>query len=281
MTVLESLKLTTEFLQGKGISEARANAEIMLAHILKCKRLDLYLMFDKPLKPNEVDLYREFLKRRSKFEPLQHILGTVEFYGFEFKVNKNALIPRQETEILIETVLKNVDKENNLKILDIGTGTGNIPVSLAKNLPKAKFISIDINEKAIELAKENAKLNEVENQIEFLHYDIFSNQNFQKDFDVIVSNPPYVPEDEYKTLQKEILNFEPQNAVTDFNDGLTFYKLIAEKSSQILKSGGMIFFEIGKDQHEPVQKIIEKNFNEIKTAKDFLNIERVIYGVKN
>ncbi|MGE5399133.1 MAG: peptide chain release factor N(5)-glutamine methyltransferase [Ignavibacteriales bacterium] len=280
MTVLESIKLSTEYFEKKGIEAPRANAEILLAHILKCKRLDLYLSFDKPLKDEEVIIFREYLKRRARFEPLQYIVGDVEFYGLTFKVNPSVLIPRQETEILVETIISNLDKECSCSILDIGTGTGNIPITLAKYLPAASFTTVDVSAGALYLGKENAKLNEVEDQIIFVEGNILDEGfNIVNKFDVIVSNPPYVALDEYKTLQAEILDFEPGNAVTDFSDGFTFYRKISARAEKLLKTNGKLFFEVGKGQSDVVAGIMrENNFTNISIKKDYLNIERVIYG---
>ena len=133
LTVLEAINLSTEYLTKKDIESPKLNAELLLAHILNCKRLDLYLSYDRPLDENETNKYRDFIKRRGKCEPLQYIIGSVEFYGLEFKVNPSVLIPRQETEILIETILETVSKENDLRILDIGTGSGIIAICLAKH----------------------------------------------------------------------------------------------------------------------------------------------------
>jgi len=281
MTILEGIQLTTEYLEKKGIDSARTNAELMLAHILKCKRLDLYLQFDKPLKDEEVSLYREYLKRRSRFEPLQYILGTVEFYGLEFKVDNSVLIPRPETEILIDTILNKFAKDLPISVLDIGTGSGNIPISLAKNLERAQITSIDISAAAIELAKKNALQNNVEDKIEFINCGI-EEYNSELKFDLIVSNPPYVSKDEYKNLQPEIVNYEPIEAVSDNGNGLYFYELISEKAKILLKKSGELCFELGSGLCPEVKKIMEgKGYKNIIIKKDYLNIERVICGVLN
>ena len=153
ITVLEVIKLSTEYLQNKGVESPRANAEILLADILNCKRLDLYLSFDKPLADNEVKNYREAIRKRGLRIPLQYIVGNVEFFGLKFIVNENVLIPRPETELLVEQIINETDKSLNIKILDIGVGSGNISLSLLKNLPNANVVAIDISEKAIEVAK--------------------------------------------------------------------------------------------------------------------------------
>lgn len=279
-TVLELLNLTTNFFEQKGIDSARLNAELLLAEILKCKRLDLYLTFDKPVKDDEVNHYREFVKRRGNREPLQYILGHVEFYGLTFSVDKNVLIPRQETEILIETILNQTDKEANLTILDIGTGSGIIAVLLAHYLPKAKIIAVDKSPGALVVAKKNAETHGVEQRITFLEDDVLnSNLQLNEKLDIIVSNPPYVSQKEYASLQKEIVAHEPDYAVTDFSDGLTFYRKIIESSTDYLNENGKIFFEVGEGQSEQVKSLFENHkFSSVQIWKDYSNINRVVKG---
>ena len=283
LTILESIELSTEYLRKKGIESPRINAESLLASVLNCKRLDLYLAYDKPIIENELIVYRNFIKRRGNFEPLQYITGSVEFYGLIFKVNPSVLIPRPETELLVETILDTYKSNDNLKILDIGSGSGNIAISIAYHLPDSKIIATDISTESLQLAIENAKLNSVEERIQFLQHDILtgsiSNLN---EFDIVVSNPPYVSEKDYISLQNEIIKFEPKIAVSDFDDGYKFYKAIASKSSQLLKKKGRLFFELSGGQRNVVEKIMtENNLSDITVKKDYSNIERIIYGVKN
>lgn len=280
LTVLESIKLSTEYLHKKGIESPRINAELLLSDILKCKRLDLYLKFDQPLKEDEIKTYRGYIGRRGKSEPLQYITGKVEFYGIEFRVNPSVLIPRQETEILIDAIIENVDKEKKLDILDIGTGSGNIAISLAKNLPCAVVTAIDDYPEALKTAVENAKTNFVENNIEFKQYNILNSHQYSvKKYDIIVSNPPYIPAGEFDQLQPELRLFEPRNALTDNEDGYKFFRIISEMANLILKEKGKLFFEAGKDQYKEILEIMERNnFKNLHVKKDYLNIERVIYG---
>ncbi len=278
MTVLESLQLSTDFLEKKGIESPRLNAELLLSEILKCKRLDLYLKFDQPLKENEVDIYREWIARRGKFEPLQYIIGNVEFYGLPFIVTPDVLIPRPETEILVEEVIKYCKDKTGLKILDIGTGSGNIPIALAMNYNAAEVVAIDISEKALTIARENAVANGVEEKIHLITADV-KNYMSGYQFDILVSNPPYVSKEEYPILQNEIRNYEPMAAVTDSNDGLDLYRTIAERAKILLKSNGKIFLEVGKDQSKYVADILEKNdFINIYFVKDYQQIDRVVVG---
>jgi release factor glutamine methyltransferase len=281
LTVLNAITLATEYFEKKGIDSPRTNAEILLANILNCKRLDLYLRFDQPLKETEVELYRQFIARRGKFEPVQYIVGNTEFFGLTIDVNPSVLIPRPETEILVETILNKSNTMNGARILDIGSGSGNISIALGKNLPDAEIISLDISEEAINLAQHNANKNNVSN-IKFVNGSIISNGILSdQQFDIIVSNPPYVSIEEYPKLQKEITLYEPVNAVTDNEDGLKFYRKISEFSMERLIDGGSLFFEIGMGQLNDVSSIMKENgFKEINIVKDYQQIDRVIYGIK-
>jgi len=278
LTVLEALNKSTEFLEKKGIESPRLNAELLLIEVLKCNRIDLYLRFDKLLNENDIVIYRDWISRRGKFEPLQYITGKVEFYGLPFEVTPDVLIPRPETEILIEEIIKHCKEKNVKNILDIGTGSGNIPISLIKNMDEVKITSIDISTKALMVAEKNASMNGVELKIDFIVSDINDYKPEMK-YDLIVSNPPYVGALEYPTLQNEIKNYEPGIAVTDSNDGLNFYRTIAEKSKSLLTKGGDIFLEIGLGQAENVTEILINNdFINICCKKDLQQIDRIITG---
>jgi release factor glutamine methyltransferase len=280
MTVLESINLSAKYLAQRGIESSRTNAELLLADILGCKRLDLYLSFDKPLGNLEVDKYREYIKRRGNFEPLQYITGKVEFYGLELFVNPNVLIPRPETELLVENVLKYLPTDKESLLLDIGCGSGNIPIALAVNCNSVKIFSTDINDEALKLSKSNAEKHSVIERIKFVKHNILTEElnNFPV-FDIIVSNPPYVSSDDYASLQKEIRDYEPKISITDEGDGYTFYKVISAKSYTKIKEGGKLFFELALGQSNCVADIMkENNFKNIKVIKDYQNIDRVILG---
>ncbi len=282
LTVLDSIKLSTDYLEKKGIESPRINAELLLAHILNCKRLDLYLTFDRPLGDDEILLYRTYLKRRGEYEPLQYIIGSVEFYGLPFKVDSSVLIPRPETEILVEEIINNSKNKNDLKILDIGTGSGNIAVSLAHHIPDAKIIATDISKESLLLASENSSINKTENQVHFILDDILLNELKENEFDIIVSNPPYISKENFEDLPPELKVYEPRHALTDDANGLYYYKQIAIKAKILLKKNGSVYFEVGKGQSGEVKKILEENnFSEIMIKNDYLNIERVITGKIN
>lgn len=280
ITVLEALNLSTEYLNKKGIESARLNAELMLAHILNCKRLQLYLMFDRPLDENELSLYREFLARRAKREPLQYILGEVEFYNIKLKVNQDVLIPRPETELLVEKIVKDYSHKNDFKFLDIGIGSGNISIALLVNLPNSQGVGIDISDSALALAKSNAEFNLVKDRLELIHFDILKDDiQLLGKFDAVISNPPYVSSEDFETLEPELKVYEPHIALTDFYNGLTFYRKIISIADSLLKEEGKVYFEIGKGQSNEVKALMEdsriKNLNII---KDYQGIERIICG---
>lgn len=280
ITVLEALNLSSDYLNKKGIESARLNAELMLSHILKCKRLELYLMFDRPLDETELQQYRSFLSRRAQREPLQYILGEVDFYNIKLKVNKNVLIPRPETELLVEKIIYDFKEKENFKFLDIGVGSGNISIAILKNLTQSNSLAIDISEEALLLAKENSVLNEVNDRIEFLKFDILNDDiKLLGKFDMVISNPPYVSADDYETLEPELKVYEPKIALTDLYNGFTFYKKIIEQSSLLLNVNGRIYFELGKGQSENVRMMLNQNgFDKIDIIKDYQGIERIILG---
>jgi release factor glutamine methyltransferase len=282
-TVLELINLSSDYLKNKGIESSRINAELLLAKVLNCKRLDLYLAFDRPLAENELTIYRDFIKRRSKNEPLQYIVGSVEFYGLEFIVNSSVLIPRPETEILVETVINENKDQANLKILDVGTGSGIIAICLAKFLTNAVITAVDSTPESLVVAKENAITNKVDDKIKFIQLDINADSlQLGNDFDIVVSNPPYISNEEYAKLQPELRVYEPKTALTDNSDGFSFYKSISLKANELLKKNGKIYFEVGQGQYQQVQDILTiENFININVFKDYLDIERVVYGELN
>lgn len=281
ITVLEAIRLSTEYLDKKKIDSPRINAELLLAHTIGCKRLDLYLAFDRPLTEPELNIYRGLIKRRASYEPLQYIIGTVEFYGLVFKVTPSVLIPRPETELLVEKIIKELSDKEQLNILEIGCGSGNIAISLAYHLKQAQIITTDISDAALNLAKENSQKLGVAERISFIRHNILTDDLLRFSmFDLVVSNPPYVSLQSYSSLQKEIMGFEPRLAVTDESDGLTFYRIISEKVSGNIKKGGKLFFEISHGQCDDVKSIMTKNnFSKIEVIKDYQNIERIVVGV--
>lgn len=279
ITILEAIKLSTEYLDKKNVESPRANAEILLSEILKVKRLDLYLSFDKPLTDSEINLYREAIKKRGMRIPLQYIVGQVDFYGLKIMVNENVLIPRPETELLVEKIIGEVKNKSELKILDIGSGSGNISLALAKNISDSFVQGIDISPEAVNIANENAKINLISN-VNFSQKDIFEDEiiSFGK-FDIIVSNPPYVSISDYQNLEPELKNYEPKIALTDDDDGLRFYRRIALLLKHLLNSNGKLFLELGAGQFQTIKEIfISSGIQNIKVFKDYQGIDRIFFG---
>ncbi len=281
--IIDIINWGTQYFKSKGIDEARLTIELMLCHILNCKRVDLYVDFERPLSKSELETLSAMIKRRLKREPLQYILGKTEFMGIEFKVTPDVLIPRPETEILvekaIETINKNFTPYKVIKVLDIGTGSGNIAISIAKFLgDRVSITGIDISKKAIEIAKENAILNNAKN-VNYVIADIFDDNfvaQIKKKFNILVSNPPYVSIDEIDKLQEEVKSYEPMIALTDGSDGLKFYRRIAKIGREIICGDGYILVEMAYGQSEKVVEIFEsEGYDEIEIFKDYLGIERV------
>lgn len=277
LTILDAIKLSTEFLQKNNITESRINSEYLLAEVMKCKRLELYLSYNKPLNETEKNLFRSYIKRRANAEPLQYILGYTEFFGLNFDINKNVLIPRPETELLVEEVLKKLNKEN--RILDIGTGSGVIAVILKYKNSSLIVTATDLSRDALKVAYANSiKILGDKNAIKFIQHDILKDslESLGK-FDIIVSNPPYVSIEQYENIQPEI-KYEPKYAVTDNNDGMTFYNFIIDKSPQILNKNGRLIFEIGEGMSEKISAGMKMLFKNIEIINDYSNIPRIVTG---
>ena len=282
-TLLNILNLSTDYLAKHNLQNPRLDAELLISGYFNLKRLDLYLKFDKPISEIELSKIREMLKRRVQSEPVQYILGSTDFYGYKFIVNKSVLIPRLDTEILIETVLEKIGKEDKT-LLDIGTGSGCIPISIILENKNNNITAtgLDISEEALNIAKKNAKLHDLsEDQIKFVKRNIFSSTiRVKEKYDIVVSNPPYINIDEYnKILDKEVKEFEPQIALSDNTaDGLSFYKRIAKLLPKILKSGKYFFAEIGYNQGGKVKEIFNPVLDNIQILKDLADNDRVILG---
>lgn len=259
MTVLEGIQKSADFLAKKGVESSRLQAELLLAHLLKLPRMKLYLNFERVLTPTETDGLRELIKRRGQREPLQHITGSTSFWGYEIAVNRHALVPRPETELLAELgwlFLSTINSKLSTA-LDFGTGTGCIAITLAAKCPVAKITALDISLEALALAKENAERNQVAERIGFLHGDGFAALNPPTQFDLIISNPPYIASAEIATLEPEVRDFDPRTALDGGADGLDFYRRLAKDAGSFLKPDGKIMMEFGDDQADNIRKIFE------------------------
>ncbi|WP_121665584.1 peptide chain release factor N(5)-glutamine methyltransferase [Mesonia aquimarina] len=239
---------------------------------LKMNRLEVALNPNEKITKKNKELFFEAIERLKNHEPIQYIIGNTEFYGLPFKVNRNVLIPRPETEELIEWIIQDVKKitkkNSTFKILDIGTGSGCIPISLAKELPKTKVSSIDISAKAIETAKLNAKINKV--SVVFFQQDILATEKLAEKYEVIVSNPPYVRNLEKEQMQKNVLDYEPEIALyVDNEDPLLFYRKIAQLTKKSLTKNGTLYFEINQYLAEELKELLQKEgFQQIELKKD-------------
>lgn len=275
-TISSLLNWTVNYFKSKNIQSARLDAEVLLSHVLRQERIYLYVHFDEPMEQNELSKFREYVKKRAQHVPIAYIIGEREFMGLPFKVTKDTLIPRPDTEILVENVLNNVDRDKEIEIVDIGTGSGAIILSLLVNLPKAQGKTVDISSKAIEVAKENAVNLQVNDRCEFFVGDLFAPLNGSK-FDVIVSNPPYIPQKDIATLEDDVKEYEPVSALTDGGDGLSYYRRLLSEGKAYIKENGFIALEIGIYQSEDVKQIaMDNGWKDIKIIKDYAGIDRVV-----
>ena len=257
-------------------------AELLFSSILNCDRLSLYLNKESLLDKDNSLFVSCVLKRRIKGEPIQYILGKTEFMGFEFKLTADVLIPRPETEILVETVIKQLSalspQPSALKILDVGAGSGCIAVTLAKLLPAIELTATDISQAALKIAKDNAIMHKVLERIKFFRSDLFASCELGvASYDIIISNPPYIASKEIDKLQPEI-KYEPRIALDGGTDGLGIYGRLIASSPRYLKKGGLLILEIGFNQGQALKNIFRKykDFKIIEVVKDYNNIERVI-----
>jgi release factor glutamine methyltransferase len=260
MTVLEAIQRSGEFLGRKGVESPRLQAELLLAHVLKLKRMQLYLSFERSLSEAETAQYRDSIQRRGEREPLQHIIGSTNFCGLEIAVNRHVLVPRPETELLAEQgwmFLNTIDAKAGRppRALDLGTGSGCIAIALAARCATAELTAIDKSTEALNVARKNADARGVIDRIQFLHGDAFAALENDRRFDLIISNPPYIPSAEIATLQPEVRDFDPTAALDGGADGLAFFQLIGEAGRSFLDPAGKCMVEFGDGQAAAVKKI--------------------------
>ena len=282
-TVIEFINFSSKYLEKNNISEARLNTELLLCDVLKYERMDLYMNFDKPLSKAEIDQFKSYLLKKKNHEPVQYITGKSHFFGYEFKIKQGILIPRPETEILVEKVLNDIfnSGKKEISVFEIGSGSGCISVSIASELLKKEIkpviYSIDVSEEAINLSEENLeKILPGCNTVRFIKKDLFELTKLTRDFDYIVSNPPYISYDDYLNLEPGVKLFEPETALTDKSDGYTFYRKIFETASHN-EFTGKVFCEIGYNQQETLCKMLsESGFKNFEFYKDYSGIERIL-----
>jgi len=273
--VLKILNWTKGYLADKGVENPRLEAEWMLCEALSLDRVGLYLNFDKPLSEPELAAYRGMVARRGRREPLQYILGSQEFMGLDFLVSSAVLIPRHDTEVLVSEGIKRGAAARS--ILDIGTGSGCVAVALAKALPEAEVSSVDVSGEALAVARGNAEKNDA--SVQFFQGSLLEPFAGRR-FDMILSNPPYIPAADLATLQQEVRGFEPLNALDGGADGLDFYRAIVAGSPEHLNSGGWLLFEVGAGQAPEVLEMLKNGglSSDCFTALDPAGIERVVGG---
>lgn len=274
-TVLKVLQWTAGYLQEKGVDGARLDAELLLAEVLQLDRVGLYLNYDRPLEAGELANYRQLVGRRARREPVAYILERSEFWSLPFEVGPGVLIPRPDTEVLVEEALPRATGES--RILDVGTGSGAIAVALAHELPKARLVAIDLSEAALAMAQCNARSNGVDERIAFQRADL--HQLPAGPFELIVANPPYIPQPEMATLQPEVRDYEPQLALAGGDDGLDCYRALATQATRCLSAGGWLLLEVGIGQAEAVQQLlVQAGLDEIFCRKDYAGVPRVVGG---
>jgi len=285
--ILELISKASGYLAGKGIDTARLDAELLLSHVLRMDRIQLYVRFDQPLESAEVDAYRIAIARRAQRMPVAYITGTKEFYSLELRVDPNVLIPRPETELLVERVLTRLEHgklSKGLSIVELGTGSGAIAIAMGHGLREGEVMephiyATDISQKALDVAKVNVENYDMEDWIQLLLGDLYTAlpSFLESQVDVVMSNPPYIPSSEIQHLAPEIVGYEPVKALDGGLDGLAFYRRIYSEGRRFLRSGGLVAVEIGHGQAQQVMAIAEEyGYREIELYRDYGDRERVV-----
>jgi len=276
VTVLELLQSTSDYLARKGIDQPRLNIEHLLADSLGKKRIELYLEFDRQLTETELAPLREKVRRRAAGEPLQHLLGSWDFYGRTFKVDRRALIPRQETELLVDVVLpklKEASKEG-MRLIDVGTGCGILAITFALEIPGLEVVAVDLSPDALALARENAARFGLESRIAFVHSNLLDQTDGV--FRWVVANLPYIPTAELDTLQREVKH-DPKLALDGGRDGLDVIRNLVASLQTRLAPPALIVLEVGLDQAEPVRELLARqNYRDISMTKDYQGVQRIV-----
>lgn len=276
MTYREAVEFGTKCLTDAGVPDAALDAWYLLQMVCRIERSYYYVHGEEDITQDAQKEYEIAVQKRAEHIPLQYIIGEQEFMGLRFKVNSNVLIPRQDTETLVEQVLKIV--KPGMKVLDLCTGSGCVLISVLKNAPELTGMGSDISKTALLVAKENAKMHEVD--AEWVRSDLFD--NITETFDVIMANPPYIPTGEILSLMPEVRDFEPENALDGGADGLDFYRKIAGQVKDYLNPGGYVYMEIGYDQGEAVSELMRNaGFTEVEVIKDLAQNDRVVKGKGN
>lgn len=276
LTVLEIIKRTTDFLAKHGVESPRLNTELLIGHALGLKRMQLYLQFERPLTDTELAKLRPLVKRRSEREPLQYIIGTAEFSGLTLKVDRRALIPRPETELLVELVKERGGTPPE-RVLDLGTGTGAIALALARAYPDAAVVAVDASDEALALARENATALDLAERVDFRKSDWFSAVAPGETFGLIVANPPYLTLREVEEAEPEVKRYEPHPALTPGELGTEALQVILAESRTRLAPGGWLALETGIAQHASLRALAEScGYAQIESRQDLTGRDRFI-----
>lgn len=263
-------------LETNNIENPQIDAWLLCEHVFGVTKAEYYTNPNKTVSIEKRNEYIELVKKRSTHIPLQHVIGTQEFMGYSFRVNEHVLIPRPETELLVEKAIKLIQLQNKTKVLDMCTGSGCIIISILKNTNLTKAVGVDISPEALDMSKQNAKDNQCEN-IDFLQSNLF--EKVSGYFDVIISNPPYIPTKDVEELQDEVRLHDPKLALDGKEDGLFFYREITKNAKQYLTHDGYLLFEIGYNQAEDVRKIMStEGFDSIEVSQDYGGFDRIVIG---
>jgi len=278
MNIAESITEAMRILRDAGVSEARREASSLLEHILKRDRTFVITHADALIVEENLETYRQIVTRRSNGEPLQYITGSQAFFGLDFEVTPDVLIPRPETELLVETALKILPVEEESVICDIGTGSGCIAISLLHERTRARAVGIDISTKALQVAHRNSVRHAVGDRMSFVAADIFSSLKSDRSvFDLVVSNPPYVAGSQVAGLQREVRDHEPREALTPGPDGLRIIRRLLSESDAFIKSGGHLLIEIGFDQGSAVESLVDRDIWQLFAIhNDLQSIPRIV-----
>ena len=274
--IIDIINWGEKYFKDRSFDSSRNEIEILLLHLIGCKKIDLYIDFEKEIKPEDLIILRGWIKRRVNREPIQHIIGHSEFYGRRFNVNQHVLIPRPETETIIGISIDALSKKNNPVIVDIGTGSGCIGITLALEIPHSKVFAIDISEAALSIAKKNAEVYNLKN-IEFIKMDFLS-EDINHNVDLLVSNPPYIPLKEISSLMRDVKEYEPMMALTDNSNGLVFYQKLSKIIPDVVKKNGVAILEVGRgDHYNKVKEVFSKEgYSNIETIRDLNKDIRVL-----
>lgn len=279
-TIKRLLEWTTDYFKKSGSDSPRLDAEILLAHALNCKRIDLYVDFAKEPTEAERTRFRESVKRRAAGEPVAYLVGHKEFYSLSFEVTRDTLIPRPETEhLVVETLdlLAKLGKQGELHVCDVGTGSGAIAVAVAKNAPKCRVSAVDISQAALEVAVRNAKKHDVADRITFVESDLLAEFPETPLFDLVVSNPPYVSESEYEQLPADIKNYEPKLALVAAEDGTAIIRQLSEQACTRLREGGHFLVELSPMIAVRVAEMLRKQgWRDVRILKDAAGLDRIV-----